>query len=96
MSKKKSVLKHQEAVDAMLAMFHEPWMTEVEKKEVVEMALEQVGATKESLDADIEAGVKNGFPADFQIQLFKETLAAVFKRLNHEIISTLTAKGLPK
>lgn len=64
-------MKHQQAIEAMLANFHASWMNADDKAEMNRELLNAVGKTMEELDADIETGVQNGYSVETQLEICK-------------------------
>lgn len=62
-------LKHGAVIAAFFEGHYESWMSDNDKRELVETLLRQAGKTLGDLDAEIETGVRNGYPVEFQLAL---------------------------
>jgi hypothetical protein len=67
-------MKHLKSIEAILAKFHEPWMSDAEKEEMTAELLKSTGTTLERIDADIETGVINGHSVENQLEILERLL----------------------
>lgn len=67
-------LKYHKEIIQMFEPLFESWMDANDKEDfVVEFALDQ-GKTLSILNSEIEIGVKNGYPPEYQVKLFHKIL----------------------
>lgn len=62
-------MKHLATIEAILAMFHQPWMNAEDKAEMNQRLINASGRTLEQWDADIETGVRNGHSVEDQLKV---------------------------
>ena len=72
-------MKHEAEIDELLKelFYDESWMTEKDYKEVMDLAFNTMGITKQTLHDDIEVGIKNGYTVRQQIELIKQIYSKV-------------------
>lgn len=73
-------LKHEKSINKILSFFHEPWMSEADKQDVDNYALRKIGISRETLNDQIEEGVKLGVSAEHQVELVLKSLAKAFPK----------------
>ena len=64
-------MKHRESIEKIFSFLYEPWMNEEDREFVKNELLKSMGVTMEQLGEDLETGIKNGFPADVQVELVR-------------------------
>jgi len=67
-------MKHELAINKMFELLYEPWMNEEDKAYIKTEVLKQLKVTMEQLDEELEIGVKNGYPIEFQLELIRRIL----------------------
>lgn len=73
-------MKHYAAIKAILANFHEPWMSAADKDAMDREILRAMGKTLTQLNADIQAGVAKGYSVETQVYLSKVVIASIKNR----------------
>jgi hypothetical protein len=68
-------MKHEQTIRRLIAELHQPWMNDADKSEFDAMMIEKFG---DKLDADIEAGIANGYTIDQQAEIVRN----IFKELS--------------
>lgn len=71
-------LKHGEAIYKIFELLFEPWMSVVDKLELIKLALRANNKKLGDLDNELEVGLKNGYSIEDQISLCKD----VFRKLS--------------
>ena len=64
-----------EIVNYLRSIFKTSWMNEDDLQEGVQLLLDNMGETLQSLSDKIQIGVNNGMPVEKQFELVKEILA---------------------
>lgn len=66
-------MKYENEVNELLNIIapKEDWMNDEDYQELIDLSLKHMGTSIQGLSDAIEEGVKNGFPAKFQVTLFK-------------------------
>lgn len=64
-------MKHEAAINRIFESFYEPWMSEEDKAYIREEMIRRTGISLEQFDKDLETGVKNGYPIEFQLELVR-------------------------
>jgi hypothetical protein len=72
-------MRHQKIIADLLSSFHEEWMDFDDKAKMNSELLRAAGKTMEQLDAEIEIGVRNGYPPETQLAIYKRVVAMLVK-----------------
>jgi len=67
-------MKHESTIDKIFELMYTPGMSDEDKKFVKNEVLKRLGYTLEKLDEDIETGVKNGYPPQFQVEILRRII----------------------
>jgi len=68
-------MKHEIEIDKLLKeLIYENWMDDEDYREATDLAFNAMGITKQKLSDDIDAGVRNGYTVEQQIELLKRFL----------------------
>lgn len=73
-------MKYEKEFDEIMDCMIEDWMSEEDVKVFKDEVLRYV--VEDTFDEDIQAGIENGYPVTFQIDLFKKELKKIFKNGN--------------
>ena len=65
-------MKHALTISQILSLFHESWMSIVERKQMDEDVLASIGKTMEQLNSEIEEGIRNGYSVEQQLSIILE------------------------
>jgi len=72
-------MKHKAIIDRLMADLYEPWMNDEDKDEFNRMVFSGKNASLDDLDRAIETGIKNGYPAELQLQLIQKIITVMDK-----------------
>ena len=64
-------MKHEATINKIFEVMYKPGMTDEDKAFVKSELLKRMGYTIEQIDEDIEIGVKNGYPPEFQVEIMR-------------------------
>lgn len=67
-------MKHEDAINKIFDCLYEPRMTDEDKSFIKEEMFKRLGVTIEQLDEELETGVQNGYPVEFQLELIRRIL----------------------
>lgn len=67
-------MEYKKEIDEIFNLLRDDWMNDKDFENYKEVVIEETGMTYEKISEDISVGVKNGYPAELQIQMVQTIL----------------------